>query len=96
MKRTPDGQKPDPYEVTGASPAGFTKMDLDSSSAFFIGGFPTNFMVNLIVTFKIIVLNKQRILNIISFFSLLKVFYFQLKMSHLPHFEAVARGEGAF
>ncbi|CAL1296819.1 unnamed protein product [Larinioides sclopetarius] len=44
VKRTPDGQRPDPFEVTGASPAGYTKMDLDSSSNFFIGGFPDNFL----------------------------------------------------
>ncbi|XP_015910992.1 laminin subunit alpha-1 isoform X2 [Parasteatoda tepidariorum] len=44
VKRTPDGQKPDPLEVTGSSPAGYTKMDLDSSSNFFVGGFPDNFL----------------------------------------------------
>ncbi|GFU33502.1 laminin subunit alpha-1 [Nephila pilipes] len=44
VKRTPDGGRPDPIEVSGASPAGFTKMDLDSSSNFFIGGFPDNFL----------------------------------------------------
>ncbi|KAG8183116.1 hypothetical protein JTE90_024425 [Oedothorax gibbosus] len=44
VKRTPDGQKPDPLEVTGASPAGFTRMDLDSSSHFFVGGFPEYFL----------------------------------------------------
>ncbi|XP_035204465.1 laminin subunit alpha-1-like [Stegodyphus dumicola] len=44
VKRTPDGQKPDPLEVSGASPAGYTKMDLDSSSNFFVGGFPDNFL----------------------------------------------------
>ncbi|GIY26654.1 laminin subunit alpha-2 [Caerostris darwini] len=44
VKRTPDGQRPDPFEVNGASPAGYTKMDLDSSSNFFIGGFPDNFL----------------------------------------------------
>ncbi|XP_067126672.1 LOW QUALITY PROTEIN: laminin subunit alpha lam-3-like [Centruroides vittatus] len=43
VKPTPDGKKHDPYEVVGASPAGFSKMDLDASSYFYIGGLPPGY-----------------------------------------------------
>lgn len=60
VKRTPDGQKTDPYEVTGSSTAGFTKMDLDASSAFFIGGFPTNFEVNLLAHLSYVIVLRLK------------------------------------
>ncbi|KAF8792889.1 Laminin subunit alpha-1 like protein [Argiope bruennichi] len=45
VKPTPSGQKSDPYAVTGASPAGYSKMDLDSDSFFYIGGTPKGYRV---------------------------------------------------
>ncbi|XP_075729518.1 wing blister isoform X1 [Rhipicephalus microplus] len=42
VKRKPDGARDDPEEITGAAPAGFGKMDLDSSSYFYVGSVPDN------------------------------------------------------
>ncbi|XP_075525225.1 wing blister isoform X1 [Dermacentor variabilis] len=42
VKRKPDGARDDPEEITGAAPAGFGKMDLDSSSHFYVGAVPDN------------------------------------------------------
>lgn len=39
-------QSSDPHIVTGASPAGFSKMDLDFSSFFYIGGTPKGYRVS--------------------------------------------------
>ncbi|GIZ05375.1 laminin subunit alpha-1 [Caerostris extrusa] len=45
VKPTPSGQKNDPFAVSGASPAGYSKMDLDSKSYFYIGGTPKGYRV---------------------------------------------------
>lgn len=39
-------QSTDPHMVTGATPAGYTKMDLDSTSYFYIGGTPKGYRVS--------------------------------------------------
>ncbi|KAL1442379.1 hypothetical protein MTO96_046442, partial [Rhipicephalus appendiculatus] len=46
VKRKPDGARDDPEEITGAAPAGFGKMDLDSSSYFYVGSVPDNISVS--------------------------------------------------
>lgn len=43
VKRTPDANKPDPFEITDSSPQGFNRMDLHQDSYFFIGGLPDDF-----------------------------------------------------
>lgn len=43
VKRTPDGQKTDLHEVEGTSSPGYSRMDLDSSSHFYIGGLPSGY-----------------------------------------------------
>ncbi|GFV46525.1 laminin subunit alpha-1 [Trichonephila clavipes] len=45
VKPTPLGKKSDPYAITGAAPAGYSKMDLDSNSFFYIGGTPKGYRV---------------------------------------------------
>jgi laminin alpha 1/2 len=43
VKRTPDGNKPDPFEISDSSPQGFNRMDLNQDSYFFIGELPPDF-----------------------------------------------------
>ena len=43
VKRTPDGTKADPFEISDSSPQGFSRMDLNQDSYFFIGEFPPDF-----------------------------------------------------
>lgn len=43
VKRTPDGQTTDPYEVEKASVPGFSKMDIDKDSYFYVGGLPPGY-----------------------------------------------------
>ncbi|XP_054719082.1 laminin subunit alpha-1-like [Uloborus diversus] len=45
VKPTPLGHEKDRREVTAASPPGYSKMDLDSSSFFYIGGTPKGYRV---------------------------------------------------
>ncbi|XP_064486467.1 laminin subunit alpha lam-3-like [Ornithodoros turicata] len=40
VKRKPDGARDDPEEVSGASPPGYGRMDLDSTSHFYVGRVP--------------------------------------------------------
>ncbi|XP_023215489.1 laminin subunit alpha-1-like [Centruroides sculpturatus] len=40
-----DGQLPDPWEVEGTSPVGYSKMDFDQSSHLYVGGLPKLYQV---------------------------------------------------
>ncbi|XP_054153012.1 laminin subunit alpha-2-like [Oppia nitens] len=43
VKRIPDANKLDPFEISDTSPEGFNRMDLNRDSNFFIGEFPPDF-----------------------------------------------------
>jgi laminin alpha 1/2 len=43
VKRIPDANKPDPFEISDSSTQGFNRMDLNRDSYFFVGELPDNF-----------------------------------------------------